>query len=165
MRIWRDKFAADPHWYPGKVDEEAEAPGRKKVITSQQERAIASSMMSAKEKGLVPSVSLAIVRCPKATLNPETGEPFSKKVILQVFRTLCYDNDPDHPWSYEHPKQKTALSPENIEARISWVDVMLAMNHQAVWYYRHIIWMDPCHTIVPGLGTEQFNRACRAKTR
>ena len=45
LRMWREKFDEDPDWYPGKTSEEAETPGRKKVITKAQENAIARSAM------------------------------------------------------------------------------------------------------------------------
>ena len=120
------------------------------MITGQQEHAIATSAMAMKERGLVPSVSAILASCPQATLNPETDEPFSAKVILRVFKTKCYDQDPEHPWNYDHPKQKSTLSPEAMGARLKWSDDMLEINHQADWYFRHIAWVDPCYTIVPG---------------
>jgi hypothetical protein len=161
-RIYREKFEADAEWYPGKPDEDAKAPGRKKVITKAQENAIASSAMAMKERGLVPSVSAIIAQCPKATLNPETEEPFTAKVILEVFRSSCYDKDPEHPWSYQNPKHKTALTPELEALRAKWGFVMLDFNHHAGWYHRHVLWMDPCYTIVPGrpktiFDQQQFN--------
>jgi len=99
---------------------------------------------------LVPSVAAVLANCPQATLNPETDEPFSTNVILRVFRTKCYDIEPEHPWNYDHPKQKTTLSPEFVLARATWADAMLAFNHHAGWYFRHIVWVDPCYTIIPG---------------
>ena len=122
------------------------------MITGQQVAVIARIAMARKAKGLVPTVAASIIDCPKATLNPETGEPFSKKVILEVFKTRCFDNDPERPWVYVNAKQKTCLSPDAKVARIVWADVLLAMNHQAVWYFRHIVWFDPCHSIIPGQG-------------
>ena len=99
VRLWRERFEADPKWYPGKdEDEDVFKGGRPKVITGQQEHAIATSAMAMKERGLVPSVSAILASCPQATLNPETDEPFSAKVILRVFKTKCYDQDPEHPW-------------------------------------------------------------------
>ena len=32
IRIWREKFEADPQWYPGKQTGDAEKPGRKKLL-------------------------------------------------------------------------------------------------------------------------------------
>jgi len=54
------------------------------------------------------------------------------------------------------------LTPELKEARATWADVMLEMSHHAGWYFRHIVWMDPCYTIVPGrpktvFDQQQFN--------
>ena len=143
------KIDADVDWYPGKTLETGCKPGKKKVITVQQENALAKSMMARKEKGLEVSVSAAIAACPKATLNPETGEPFSAKVLLDVFRTKCYDKDPEHPWAFRTPVNKTALSDEAKKARWDWAKTMLAKKHHAAWYFRHIIWFDPCHCIVP----------------
>ena len=85
IRVWREKFEADPEWYPGKQLEDAEKPGRKKVITKLQEAAIAKSAMSLKRKGVEPTVAAVTAQCPAATLNPETDEPFTAKVILEVF--------------------------------------------------------------------------------
>ena len=50
-RRYREKFEADKDWYPGTETEDAESPGRPKVITPTQEHAIARSAMAMKEKG------------------------------------------------------------------------------------------------------------------
>ena len=89
IRIWREKFAEDPQWHPGKQAEDAEKPGRKKVITKQQEAVIAKSAMSLKRKGIEPTVAAVVSQCPAATLNPETDEAFTAKVILEVFACHC----------------------------------------------------------------------------
>lgn len=151
------KMDADPDWYPGKTSEEGATPGRKKVITPAQEAAIAKSGMAQKGAGLEPSVSQTIARCEKATLNPETGQPFSAKVILQVFKTRCYDKDPAHPWEHRAPKQKTALSEPAKAARLLWANVMLAKRHQAGWFFRHILWFDPSYVIVPATPRTLFD--------
>jgi hypothetical protein len=95
IRLWREKFEADPQWFPGKQTVDAEKPGRKKVITKQQEATIAKSAMAQKAKGVEPTAMLMKAMCPAATLNPETGEQFTDKVILEVFKTRCYDKDPE----------------------------------------------------------------------
>lgn len=149
-RTYREKFDSDAKWYPGKAADDAESGGRPKVITKTQENAIAQSAMSMKEKGLVPSVAAVLAACPRATLNPETDEPFTAKVILGVFRTRCYDTDPQHPWDFVHPKNKTCLHPDIKTARWEWAVKMLEYRHHAGWYFRNVVWMDPCYTIVPG---------------
>ena len=158
IRLWREKFEADPQWYPGKQGQDAEKPGRKKVITKQQEATIAQSAMSLKRKGVEPTVSAVVAQCPAATLNPETGEAFTAKVILEVFKTRCYDNDPEFPWQHVSPKCKTALTPELKVHRATWGETMLAKRHHRDWYYRHVLWMDPCHTILPGRPKTEFDQ-------
>ena len=156
--MYRERFEADAEWYPGKADVDAKSPGRKKVITKAQENAIAQCAMTMKEKGLVPSVPGILARCPKATLNPETDEPFTAKVILEVFQSRCYDENPLVPWTYSNPKHKTALFPEVKEARWTWTRVMLEINHHAGWYFRRCVWVDPCYTIVPGRPKTLFDQ-------
>ena len=128
------------------------------MITKAQENAIAKSAMTMKKKGLVPSVSAVIASCPAATLNPDTQEPFTAKVILEVFKSKCYDTCPQVPWSYTNPKNKTALSPEVKTMRVEWCKKMLQLNHHAGWYYRHCVWVDPCYTIVPGRPKTLFDQ-------
>ena len=76
IRKLREKFEADPDWYPGKVSDDAGQPGRPKVISPTQESALAKSAMTLKSKGIVPTAASVIAQCKKASLNPETGEPF-----------------------------------------------------------------------------------------
>jgi hypothetical protein len=152
IRIWRENFEADPQWFPGKQ------PGRKKVITRHKEASIAKSAMAQKAKGVEPTATLMKATCPAATLNPETGEHFTDKVILQVFKTRCYDKDPESPWQCLPSKCKTALTPELKAHRATWGETMLGMNHHRGWYYRHVVWMDPCHTIIPGRPKTEFDQ-------
>ena len=42
IRVLREKFEADPDWYPGKVSDDAGQPGRPQMITPTQESALAS---------------------------------------------------------------------------------------------------------------------------
>ena len=150
IRTLREKFEADPEWYPGKVSADAGQPGRPKVISPIQESALAKSAMTLKTKGIVPSAASIIAQCKKASLNPETGEPFTAKVILEVFKTRCYDHHPDKPWQHLPPNYKTALSPELKAARVVWAKAVLDMGHQAAWFHRHCVWLDPCSSIIPG---------------
>lgn len=158
IRKWREKFEADPQWHPGKQAEDAETAGRKKIITKQQEATIAKCAMALKAKGVEPTAKEMKTRCPAATLNAETDESFSDKVILEVFKTRCYDNDPAEPWKHVSPKCKTALSPELKVLRAAWGEVMLGKRHHRDWYHRHVLWMDPCHTILPGRPKTEFDQ-------
>ena len=57
-------------------------------------------------RGEEPSVDAAILACPAATLNPNTGKPFSRCHLRKVLLEDCYDIDPEHPWKYQLPLQK-----------------------------------------------------------
>ena len=46
---------------------------------------------------------------PAAVLNPQTKRPVGKKRVYDVFRKLCYDEDPVKPW--KHQKRLTASEP------------------------------------------------------
>ena len=156
IRKLRDKFASDPQWYPGKEQGGASAAGRPKVISGSQQHAIAKCAMHLKAKGLEPSVSSVMARCPKATVNPTTDQPYTSKVITAVFKTKCYDTTPDMPWQHLQPLQKTALSPELKEARLVWAGVMLDKQHTAKWYFDNSIWVDPCTSSIPGFPKTAF---------
>ena len=90
--------------------------------------ALATSSMSLKPKGIVPTAASAVAQCKQASLNPETGEPFTVKVILEVCKTRCYGHNPDQPWQHLPPNQKTALSPELKAARAKWAKDVLDMG-------------------------------------
>ena len=157
IRQLRDKFASDPQWYPGKKQDCSNLGGRPKVITGSQAHAIAKCAMSLKANGVEPTVSAVLSRCPTATLNHTTNQPFDSKVITNVFRTRCYDSDPNHPWQHLPPVHKTALSPELKDARLVWANEMLGKGHTSQWYFDNCIWMDPCSSIIPGSPKTAFD--------
>ena len=49
-----------------------------------------------------PTYKTALSRCPDAVRNPATGEPVSKKRVYEVYKDLCYDEDPEEQWSSEN---------------------------------------------------------------
>lgn len=158
IRVLRAKFEADVEWHPGKQDEEAGVPGRPKTITPQQQQALAKCAMTLKAKGIEPSAPQVIAHCPAASVNKDTGGVFTHKVILDVFKTRCFDSSPDAPWQQLCAKHKTALTPEMVANRLAWGETMLALKHHSGWYHRHCIWMDPCSSIIPGRPKSQFDQ-------
>ena len=54
--------------------------------------------MAIKRSGVEPSVALVRERCPSATMNPETGESFTDKYILEVFKERCHDDGSTRRW-------------------------------------------------------------------
>ena len=109
IALLRRQIAADALWYPGKVALTAKKPGPKPLLTEAKKLLNARSAMALKEGGEEPSVAAVIQRCPKATLNPETDEPFTDKYILEVFRQKCFDPAATASWDRHHPYQRTAL--------------------------------------------------------
>ena len=104
-------FEEDSEWYPNKKQAEGKRPVPKVRFTQQKKRCVASAAMAIKEGGVEPTVDMVIARTPSASLNPDTGRPFDRKLILEAFRTLCYDDDPEGPWCHEIPHSKTAHKP------------------------------------------------------
>ena len=105
-----------------------------------------------------PLVRNAILRAPKATVNPQTGKPFTPTYIRQVFRSLCYGDDPADPWDHQLPHQKTALPDELMQNRAAWAEQTQESSHTPAWYARNCIWIDPCSTIIPGSRQTAFHQ-------
>ena len=104
----RGHFGEDPNWYPGKVTENAKKRGPKPYFSQQKKLCVAAAAMALKKEDHEPTVAQVILRAPKATTNPRTGQAFTPKYILNVFRTLCYDKDPSDPWDHQLPYQKNS---------------------------------------------------------
>ena len=68
-------------------------------------------------KGKEPTVNLVRQHCTKAAVNPDTGEYFDKKLILDVFKNECFDNGARLPWGHLSPVSHSALSPGQIASR------------------------------------------------
>jgi hypothetical protein len=161
----RATFDSDPHWYPGKQDENAQKPGPKKKFTEAKQNAVARAAMALKEGGIEPTAATVIARCPNAAINPDTGKAFDEKLVLEVFRTKCYDLDPSRPWARMQPLSKTALPDWLEKFRCQWGRAVLREERPAGWYSRNVIWMDPCSTIIPSSLRAVFDAAQANKGR
>ena len=76
VREFFERVDKDPEgWYPGSRSEDVGAPTQ---LTPAKRKAIATSMMCAKQRGEVPSYDLAKALCPRATTNDGTDAPFSQ---------------------------------------------------------------------------------------
>ena len=134
IACWRATFDNDVDWYPGKTKEDRKRPGPKPLFNAQKKRAVAMSAMALERRGIEPSYRAVVAHTPNASLNPQTGQPFTQKYLMEVFRTMCYDDDPLDPWDHMLPYQKTALSPELIADRLVWLRKMLALGYPANWF-------------------------------
>ena len=156
---WRYTFEQDADWYPGKTSHmERAKPGPKKVLTVQKQNAIACSAMALKREGLEPSVARVRERCPDATWNPETEEPFTDKYILEVFKDKCHDDGSEEMWQRWTPLQKTALPGFLKVARDAWATRLLGLGHTAGWYSRHCLWVDPCYNVLTSAQRQAFDQ-------
>ena len=161
----RKQFDEDPGWYPGKGVCERKRPGPKPRFTPQKQRCVAECAMAMANRGEEVTVEAVQSRAPRACTNPDTGEPFDKKSVLKVFRTLCHDGDPSDTWNLYSAYRKIALEPRLIPLRLSWAKRVLDFSDDPSWYYRHCIWFDPCHTILPKGPRAAFNQRQAARGR
>lgn len=143
------KYDEDAEWYPGKSYQTSFGPAP--ALNGAKRRCVAQAAMSLKQQDLEPTYALVLAQCPKAALNPNTKKPVDKKVIYEIMRTECYDDDenPDDTWSHRPRLQKTALTEEAKEKRWEWAKQVLRENLLAAWYYRHVVWVDICNSILP----------------
>ena len=142
------EMEADPDWYPGKTAENGEKPGAKKLFTPQKQQAVANCAMALKREMTEPTAAAVKARCPLATLNPETDEPFSDERIYEAMRARCFDEGAKQPWGLHAPNNKVALSPAFMNMRVVWAKREQAIGHAPEWWHRNVIFVDPCHTIL-----------------
>ena len=122
-----DRVDADVHWYPGKANyEDCGAPA---AMSGQQRATLARCAMSMKEKGEEPTYGTVVAKCPKAALNPKTGEPFSKSTVYAVFREDCYDDEPFLPWEHKARYSKKALTDEMMKRRVDFTIYVERLGH------------------------------------
>lgn len=154
------KIDADPEWFPGKHSGKKRGP--RPVLTKAKRRCIAAAAMAAKsDRGEEPSVNSIVLRCPVATLNPNTGKPFSRRHLRKVFLEDCYDIDPDHPWKYQNPLQKIFLPEDLKEHRLRMAQYIQRYGKSPQWWAQHVVWFDPCCSILPG-SKRQYEHMCQA---
>ena len=99
--------------------------------------------MAYKENDGEPTADVLFSRCPKATINPETGEQVDKKAVYQVMNTECYDPGAEFPWTHESRLQKSALPSEVMDERLAWAYCMRdEFAKAAAWWFRWVVWID-----------------------
>ena len=106
------KTTEDPDWFPGKIY--GSLGGRPPLVSETNKSIMANSAMAMKERGIEPTCSSIIARCPNASINPIAGEPISKQVVHDILENRCYDIDPNMPWSHQKRLAKGAVLPQDI---------------------------------------------------
>ena len=151
-------------WFPGKHNGGKRGP--KPILTKAKRARIASCSMAQKAEGDEPCIEVTIQRCPKATMNTKTKRPFCDKTIRKVWLQDCFDFTEEFPWKYQTALQKKFLPDPVMAHRLSMVNVIEAFPNcgdNDGWWYRHIIWMDPCSSLIPRT-RKQYDRMRRAQT-
>ena len=92
------KLDDDPDWYPGKRC--GEKPGPKRVLRGSKKTAIVAAAKRLKKEGTEPTYSAIVAACPAAVVNPATDTAVDPKLVYNVFREACYDDDADTPWDH-----------------------------------------------------------------
>ena len=156
-----DKIDNDEEWFPGQCDRETYGPAP--AINGTNQGVIARSAMTMKDKDSEPSYPQLVATNPKATLNPKTKRAVDKKVVYNILRKRCYDDpdDPEDTWAHGVRHAKNALTPQEMEVRLTWFLLMLKLAHRAQWYYQKIVWTDICNSILPR--TEKKAQELRCK--
>lgn len=141
-----EKVDDDDDWYPGKVEE---GRGRKPALTGLARSAIQRSAEAMKRNGAEPTYARILSSCPEAVKNPATGKPVDKKRVFDIFESQCYDDGAERPWKNRKRLTKSALPEDVMKKRLDWQAFMVGLGHTAEWYYKNLIWVDLCNSIIP----------------
>ena len=147
VSLFYQKIDADVDWFPGKSYREKHGPD--KVLSIQSTMAIANSAQAMKRRKIEPTYALIVGSCPLAIMNPQTGLPVDKKIVYNIFREYCFDEDADEPWSHKARYSKTSLSEKMIGRRLVFGKFVQDVGHTESWYFMNIIWTDICNSILP----------------
>ena len=73
------KVDRDPRWFPGKRG--GATPGPKRTLRGSSARILAEGAMRLKRRKVQPTYAKMLAHHRKASMNPATGKPFSKKTV------------------------------------------------------------------------------------
>lgn len=96
-----------------------------------------------------PTYKTVLAKCSQAVLNPDTDIPVDKKIVYDILRKKCYDQDPNKPWSFQNRLSKTSLSEPFREKRLAWGLAMQGRGLSDGWLNRNVVWVDLCNSILP----------------
>ena len=102
-----------------------------------------------KSSGAEPTYARILSSCPEAVKNPATGKPVDKKRVFDIFESQCYDDGAERPWKNRKRLTKSALPEDVMKKRLDWQAFMVGLGHTAEWYYKNLIWVDLCNSIIP----------------
>ena len=143
------KVDRDPRWFPGKRTGARRGP--KRTLRGSSARILAEGAMRLKRRKVQPTYAKVLAHHPKASMNPATGKPFSKKAIYGTMRKKCFDAVPGKPWVNKARRTKKAL-PDKVKATLAAPDMSAivlvlaalldsteAMPHLPKHRHRHVV--------------------------
>ena len=149
-------------WYPGRATKKT---GRPVEMTPLKRKSLASSMMAAKKRGMLPKYDTAIALCPRASFNDATQAPFSRQRINALLTSDCYDENPDRPWEFRYGAKRRALSPDDRALRADWAERLLGEGKTAAWFRDNIVWVDICSKVIPGTPSKALDQQQAAQNK
>ena len=143
------KVDRDPRWFPGKRTGARRGP--KRTLRGSSARILAEGAMRLKRRKVQPTYAKMVSHHRKASMNPTTGKPFSKKVIYGIMRKKCFDAVPGKPWVNKARRTKKALPDKVKERRFLWGTDLRDNSLSVVngWAYRNVSWIDLPNSILP----------------
>ena len=161
IRELLERIDGDPEWFPGKSNRSGKGPP--KALSKRKQATIARVAMTHKKAGKEPTYSFLMSECPEALENPATGLPVTKKRAYDVMREHCFDDVPEKPWKHRKRLQKSALPDSVQEARLVWATRIRLLGHTGAWYFRHVIFVDLCNSILPRSAAKASEQALARK--
>ena len=143
------KVDADQDWMPGKQSETPRGP--KRVLEGCKKSAVVQAAKKLVRDKKEVTYSAMVSACPRALVNPATGEPVDKKCVYNVFREEIYDDSrhPDDKWDHRARLSREALQPRQIAKRWAWAKYMSSLTYTVAWFFTNLVWCDLCCSILP----------------
>ena len=139
------KARLDKNWFPKLTNKPG--AGRPPQITQGQKQAIANKAMELKEEIIAPTPEKIRICLPRQTINKKTQEPISDWTIVNIFKTMCYDETEDDPWQFLPCLQQDCLTDEMKPPRVDTAKCLLKnVTESVAWNF---IAIDPCISLLP----------------
>ena len=141
------KIDGDPDWHPGKFD--SSDMGRCRVLQGPKLNAVVRAAYRIRDEVGDVTFPLVAAACPKALLNPATGQMVDKARVYTVFREACKDEGADDAWVNMYRAAKEQLTDKHIALRRAFGEYMRGLGHTPEFYYDRLVWTDLCNSIQP----------------
>ena len=144
-----DKIDGDDEWFPGKHCGGKRGP--QPILKGGKKTGLIQAAKKIKRDGGEITYTGLIANAPKATLNPDTGEPVDRKQVFKALREHAPDaNNPEEKWDLHPRLTRKALTETQQEKRLvwaKWIRDVVALT--AEWFFMNLVWVDLCNSILP----------------